>query len=531
MIEHAREQGWEGVIAKRMTSRYEPGVRSRAWLKLKVEWRQEFVVGGWTEPRNSRQHLGALLLGYYDGTRPEGTRFVYVGHTGGGMDGNALRDMAARLTPLERKTSPFATPIKTNERAHWVEPQVVVEVKFSQWTADAKLRHPIFLGIREDKNPQEVRLEGESVQRAVGSGLRAAGSTPRATSRSRPAARGRRRPAHPLRGYPRSPEPAAEHIVEQLDAIQGDGVLTIDGASLEVSNLRKVFFPEDGLTKGDLMRYYTRMARYVLPVVADRPLVLKRYPNGIHGKAFYQQRAPDDVPPGVRVEIVRNDEGEEMPRIIGGDLLTLLWTVQLGAVSVDPWLSRVQTCDDADVAIIDLDPGPEATFRRVIDVARWTKEVLDELGLRAAIKTSGATGLHVCLPLPPRSSYETAQTLAQLVASRVTEHHPDEATLERSVKARPADSVYVDYLQNIRGKTVAGAYAARARPGATVSTPLDWSELTDDLDPRAVTIDTVPERVAHVGDLWAAAMRRVNTLATLRRVAEGKRVRRRASVK
>jgi bifunctional non-homologous end joining protein LigD len=233
----------------------------------------------------------------------------------------------------------------------------------------------------------------------------------------------------------------------------------------------------------------------------------------------------------VRVEVVRNDEGEEQPRIIGGDLLTLLWTVQLGAVSVDPWLSRVQTCDEADVAIVDLDPGPEATFRRVVDVARWTKEVLDELGLRAALKTSGATGMHICLPLPPQSSYETAQTLAQLVASRVAERHPAEATLERSVKARPANSVYVDYLQNIRGKTVAGAYAVRARPGATVSTPLDWSELTDDLDPGAFTIATVPERVERVGDLWAKAIRRGNTLATLRRVAEGKRVRRRASVK
>jgi bifunctional non-homologous end joining protein LigD len=523
MVEHAREQGWEGVIAKRMSSRYEPGGRSRAWLKLKVEWRQEFVVGGWTEPRKSRKHLGALLLGYYDGDR-----FIYVGHTGGGMDAAALRDMAQRLAPLERPTSPFAEPVKTNERAHWVDPQVVIEVKFSQWTADGKLRHPIFLGVRDDKGPRDVQVEPRSLQKTADSGLRTADrkrpervSPPTRLSAAGARAAGGRAVRSRKRSAVRSPESVSE-VVEQLEQIQGDGVLALpDDVELEVSNLGKVFFPEDGLTKGDLMRYYARMAPYVLPVVADRPLVLKRFPNGIHGKAFYQQRAPDDVPPGVRVETVRDDKGEEMARIIGGDLVTLLWSVQLGAVSVDPWLSRVQTCYDADFAIIDLDPGPEATFQRVIDAARWTKEELDDLRLRAGLKTSGVTGLHICLPLPPATSYETAQTLAQLIASQVAERHPEGATLERSVKSRPSDSVYLDYLQNIRGKTVAGAYAVRARPGAPVSTPLEWSELTDDLDPRAFTIDTLLERVTRVGDLWAKAIRQKNTLSTLRRIAEG----------
>ncbi len=526
MIAQAREHGWEGIIAKRMTARYEPGVRSRSWLKLKVEWRQEFVVGGWTEPRNSRQHLGALLLGYYDGDR-----FVYVGHTGGGMDGESLRDMAERLTPLERPTSPFDERVKTNERAHWVEPEVVVEVKFSQWTDDGKLRHPIFLGVRDDKDPRDVRLEARSVQGEADYRLRTADTHLQSDSGPQPKAARRRGSAVRPTRVRRVPAQSAETVVEQFEQIEGDGVLTIDGASLEVSNLKKVFFPEDGYTKGDLMRYYARMAPFVLPVMADRPLVLKRYPNGIHGKAFYQQRAPDDAPNGVRVETIRNDDGEEQARIIGGDLLTLLWTVQLGAISVDPWLSRVQSCDDADFAIIDLDPGPDASFRRVVDVARWTKEELDELGLRAAVKTSGATGMHVCLPLPAGSSYETAQTLAQLVASRVAARHPDEATLERSVKARPADAVYVDYLQNIRGKTVAGAYALRARRGAAVSTPLEWAELTGQLDPLGFTIDSIPERVARIGDLWALATRQPNTLATLQRIAEGKPTRRKHSAK
>jgi bifunctional non-homologous end joining protein LigD len=362
------------------------------------------------------------------------------------------------------------------------------------------------------------------VQATADRGSRMADPQPRDASSSRTTTR-RRAKASAIR----DPQSVSE-VVDQLEQIQGDGILALP-EELEVTNLGKVFFPEDGITKGDLMRYYARMSPFVLPAVADRPLVLKRYPNGIHGKAFYQQRAPDDVPSGVRVETVRNDDGEEQARIIGGELVTLLWTVQLGAISVDPWLSRVQTCDDADFAIIDLDPGPDAPFRRVVDIARWTKDELDELGLRASIKTSGATGLHICLPLPPKTSYETAQTLAQLVASRVIDGHPEAATLERSVKARPADAVYVDYLQNIRGKTVAGAYAVRARPGAPVSTPLEWSELNDQLDPRVFTIESIPARVAKKGDLWAKATRPVNTLARLKKVAEGKTPRARRSGK
>ncbi|HEU4643757.1 MAG TPA: DNA ligase D [Gemmatimonadaceae bacterium] len=518
MLERARRDGWEGIIAKRTDARYEPGKRSEAWLKLKVQFRQEFVVGGFTEPRNSRQFIGALLLGYFDGDR-----FVYVGHTGGGFDRAGLEAMHRRLAPLERKTSPFEETPKTNEPAHWVRPEVVVEVKFNEWTADGKLRQPIYLGTRDDKDPREVGREPRSAQRVGRAGQArkrgrgaSSGGAARASAGTR--ARGAARKVVGSGGGTAAP------IVRQLDAIErsgGAGTLRIArGATLQVTSLDKVFFPEQGYTKGDVMRYYARVSRLILPAIADRPLVLKRTPDGIAGETFFQQKAPAHVPGGVRVEEVAYGDGERQRRVIGGDLATLLYLVQLGCISVDPWLSRVSAPEEPDYAILDLDPGPRAPFDRVVRVAGWVRDELARLRLRAALKTSGSRGLHIALPLPRHTSYDTALLLAQLVATRVAAAHPEEATVERAIKSRPPTAVYVDYLQNAAGKSVASTYCVRAKPGATVSTPLDWRELKPGLDPRTFTIETVPRRIATVGDLWGAAMRRRNTIAAVRAAAD-----------
>jgi bifunctional non-homologous end joining protein LigD len=219
--------------------------------------------------------------------------------------------------------------------------------------------------------------------------------------------------------------------------------------------------------------------------------------------------------PEVRVELIDTDGGEKQRRIIGGDLLTLLYTIQLGAVSVDPWHSRVQSLEYADYTIIDLDPGPRANFARVIQVARWAKEVIDGFGLNAAVETSGSTGLHLYLPLPPRAPNEAATLVAQMIATKVASAHHKEATIERFVKARGAAMVYVDYLQNIQGKTVASAYSVRAKPGATVSTPLEWNEITDGLDPRVFHLGNAAERFEKIGDIWGEAMRKKNSLRAL----------------
>jgi len=481
MLDRARRAGWEGVIAKRTDAPYLPGVRSRDWLKLKIEHRQEFVVGGYTEPRKSREYIGALVLGYYDDGK-----LIYAGHMGGGFTRAGLKEMLDRLKPLERPTSPFATIPHSDEPVHWVEPKVVVEVKFSEWTRDGRLRQPIYVGTRDDKDPKDVRREPESVQGSEGS-QGSQGSQGRQASRSDGAPAPKKR---------------------------------IPGLKFELTHLDKVFFPADGYTKGDLVDYYTSVADLIVPVTADRPLVLKRYPNGIDGKFFFQQNAPEDPPPGVRVERVHADEpGGDRARFVGGSHATLLYTIQLGSISVDPWHARIGRIHTPDYTIIDLDPGPRADFRRVIDAARWVKEELDSLGLVGVPKTSGASGIHVYIPLPARTSEETALLVAQLVATRVAEAHPAEATVTRAVGQRGAKSIYVDYLQNVRGKTVACAYCVRPVPGAQVSAPLRWDELTDDLRPAAFTITTMPERIAAVGDIWAKGMKQRNPTAALREAA------------
>ena len=514
LLARARRDDWEGIIAKRTSATYQPGARSRDWLKLKVEFRQEFVVGGYTEPRNTREHLGALLLGHYDGDD-----FVYVGHTGGGFTRESLAAMARRLRRLERKSSPFSTPVRTNEKAHWVRPEVVVEVKFNEWTDDNRLRQPIFLGVRDDKDAREVTREETSVQRGErrepreAATRRRTGAAASATSRTKKTARPKRKAASGTAGS------SLEAELEAAEREGRDAHVTLGrGVSLKLSSLDKVWFPgrAGGFTKGDVLRHYVRVGDLILPVMDDRPLVLKRFPDGINGEAFYQQKAPENPPAGVRVETIQDADGDRVDRLVGGSLATLLYQVQLGTISVDPWHARVDSLGFADYAVIDLDPGPRAKFDRVIAVAEFVKHELDTLGLHAALKTSGATGLHVFIPLPARTSNDSALLIAQIIATRVAVAHPKEATVERTVAERPKSSVYVDYLQNVLGKSVAAAYAVRARPGATVSTPLDWSELDSRLDPRDFTIETVTERFARVGDIWAPAVGKRNTAAAIK---------------
>ena len=523
LLEHAKAQGWEGLIAKRADSCYRTGRRSTDWVKVKLVLEQEFVIGGWTEPRGARSYFGALLLGVYD----EGT-LVYVGHTGAGFDEKELRKVFGLLKPLAQTTCPFGTRPKTNERPHWAEPTLVAQVKFTEWTSDAKLRHPTYLGLRDDVNPASVRREPQtSLHRLAARRGRTAAPPPamvapaaretersatkgRASNRSRPTTaprketRRRRGPGADARRS-RDLSPPLQLVIDQLQELEDsrrDGTLALpDGDRLEISNLTKVFWPDLGITKGELLRYYVQVSPVILPVVEDRPLVMKRYPNGVSGKAFYQQRAPDAVPSGVRVEVVEGDR--EVPsRLVGGSLKTLLYMTQLAALSQDPWFSRVQSPDVADHVAIDLDPMPGVPFETVLDVARWVRDELEQLRAPGFAKTSGADGLHIFIPLPQGTPYEAGVIYAQIVATMVAKRHPKQATIERTVRAR-GRTVYVDYLQNIRGKTLACAYSARASEYGGASTPLTWREIDDGVDRRDFTIRTLPERLASVGDLWA----------------------------
>lgn len=501
---HARAQahGWEGLIAKRADSSYRSGRRSPDWRKLKLVRHQTCVIAGWTEPRGSRPFFGALLLGVYDA---EG-QLRYIGHTGAGFSDAELGRVWKALQTIKTKTSPFATTPRTNERAHWVRPQLVAEVKFTEWTADGKLRHPTYLGLRDDVKPASVRKEPEAAGAARKSGKSDAAAARKAGSGRAGRVNAARDEAAERAAKAPLTRRAAAALLDQLDAIEGgsgSGVLDLPGGQrLEVTNLRKPFWPKLGLTKGDLFRHYVRAAPVILPVLADRPLVLKRYPNGVAAKPFYQHRAPGKVPAGVRVEVVATGT-ERRPHFIGGDLVTLLYTAQLASISQDPWFSRAGSQAIVDHVAIDLDPPDDLPFARVLDVARWVRDELDGLKAPAVPKTSGSGGLHIYVPMPPGTPYAAGLLFCQIVATLVAKKHPRAATVERSVAAR-GRRIYVDYLQNIQGKTLASAYSVRANDFAGVSTPLTWEEVDAGVSPKDFTVRNFGARLDAVGDLWAA---------------------------
>ncbi len=309
-------------------------------------------------------------------------------------------------------------------------------------------------------------------------------------------------------------------VESQLKAIEegnDDGDVDFGrGKKLHVSSLSKIYFPQTGDTKGALMRYYARIWPVLQPHVDGRPLVLKRFPNGVHGQIFFQQNAGPHVPEAVRVETLNTVDEEPKPRIIGGDLLTMLYTVQLGAIEVHPWLSRLRDVDATDRCLIDLDPGEGVPFSSVIELALDVRAIARQCSVPIALKTSGSRGIHLVIPLPSRTSYEASAQLALLIARAAVAHRPDLATVERSIRARPKGTIYVDSMQNSRGKSMACAYSVRAKEGATVSAPLRDRELTSRLRPAAFTLRSMPARVARTGDLWGEALSTRPSVKTIR---------------
>jgi bifunctional non-homologous end joining protein LigD len=457
--------GLEGVVAKQKKSEYSHS-RSRVWIKIKTQHTDHFVVGGFTPPSGSRKHFGALLLGLYS----RNGEFIYVGRAGGGFDDRSLAEAFAEVKKRTVRKSPFKEVPVEVAKSTWVHPQLVCEVRFTEWTADRMLRNPVFQGFRDDVDPKQCVLEDSLPAEAA---IVARPSS--ADARKAPAAIDRR-------------DKERDHRVE-------------------LTNLDKIFWPDDGYTKGDLIRFYDRISKYLVPYLLDRPLVFKRYPDGISGPYFYQKDAPDYTPDWVRIETLWSADVERNIRyFIGADREQLIYIANTGAITQNPWMSRIQHLDYPDYIIFDLDPV-EAPYSTVQRVALTLKGVLDELGLRGYPKTSGASGIHVHLPiLEKRFSYEDVRTFAEAVASVVVQRLPESATIERVVKRRKAEWVYVDYLQNVRGKTVASVYSPRAKPGAPVSTPLKWEELKKPVDPKAFNIETVFKRLDKVGDLFEPAL-------------------------
>ena len=448
LFEVAQAQGLEGLIAKRADSTYKQGKRTRDWLKVKTENNEEFVVTGYTRGAGRRADtFGALVLAVN-----EGDELRYVGNVGTGFDDAEIDKLLRLLRPLHRDTPPFTVapkmPRVRKGDVQWVEPQLVAQVRFGEWTHDDHLRHPAYLGIREDKSAGEVTRE----------------------------------------------QPIAD-------------VIRLGKRELRLSNLDKPFWPDEGITKGDLLRYYQAIAPTVLPHIRQRPFTMRRYPDGAYGKAFFQKDAPTHMPdwiPRHRALVSTRDKGRtkkwvEFPVV--DDELGLLWMVNMGCIDLNTWYSRVDKPDRPDFCLFDLDPTPEVPWAQTIEVALILKALLDQLGLVSFPKTSGGKGFHVLVPLDRRSTFEQSRAFSEVVAGAIARAHPKLATTEWS-KARRR-GVLIDSNQNGEGKTIASVYSVRPKPNAPVSTPLRWDEVDDKLNPSIYTMPVVLERVQTLGDVYA----------------------------
>ena len=495
LMARAQQEGWEGLLVKLARAPYRSGKRSSEWMKLKLLKQDEFVIGGWTAPQGTRGHFGALILG----AKGDSGELEYVGDVGTGFTDAELERLMGLLKRIETPTCPFKLKPKVKDTAHWVKPALVAQVRYTEMTDEGRLRHPSYLGLRDDKPAKSVTVPRvPTVPRVSASAAESRyGETSPKLARRTTASEG-----GPNESVTAKDVESLIGQLNELEKARKNGKLLLpDGDTLEVTNLHKIFWPQGKQTKGDLIRHYARMAPYILPVVHNRPLVMKRLPNGVDAPFFYQHRAPDVPPPGVRSESLPEDDVPT--RLIGGSLKTLLYMAQLASISMDPWFSTIDDLHSADQVAIDLDPQPGATFEQILAVARWVQEELDRVNVPGFPKTSGSEGLHIFIPLPKGTPYQAGMLFCQIVATMVSMKHPKVATVERTVRKRKEKTIYVDYLQNIQGKTLACAYSARASTFAGVSTPLTWQEVHDSPTPRDFTIDTIVARLAKTGDLWA----------------------------
>lgn len=473
----AKENNLEGIIAKRADSIYNSGRRTAEWLKIKHHNTEEVIIAGFTEPRGSRKKFGALILGRY-----KDDKLIYAGHTGTGFNATSLDDMYQKLKPLIRKTSPFAVTPKTNMPATWVQPKLVANIKYSELTEEHIFRHPVFMGLRIDKAPEEVVIPTNEIVMAK----------QKSTGVKKEILKGAKAPAQKKRA-------------EKED----EATIKVGKQEVKLTNQNKIYWPDEGYTKGDLITYYDQMSKFILPYLKDRPESLNRFPNGIKGPNFYHKDAGDSAPNWVTsVEVYSESNNKNIDYIVCNDKATLLYLANLGCIEMNPWNSTVKKQEYPTYLIIDIDPGDKNTFEQVIEVALATKQVLDECGVRSYCKTSGSSGLHVFVPMGNKYDYELVKNFAHLTAMKVTELLPDFTTLERNLKKRGTGKIYVDYLQNRRGQTIASAYSIRPKKGATVSTPLDWREVKKGLHPSQFDIYTVPKRVAATGDIFKPVLGR-----------------------
>ena len=456
LYEQVRKLGLEGIVGKRLDSPYKPG-RSPAWLKIRTRQTEDFVVVGFSAPKGSRSGFGALYLGCYR----EG-ELIYSGRAGSGFSEQQLTTVRATLEKIRCETPPCSGTLPQEPGTSWVEPLLVCEVEFTEWTEEGLLRQPVFLRFRDDTRPEECVNSGAAGQRGGREG-----NSPREAL-----AEGRLTPSRDK--LPRSPAAAPPRI--------------------DFTNVKKIFWPEEEYTKGDLIDYYRAIAPWILPYLAERPVVLTRYPDGIGGKSFFQMDAPRFVPEWVRTERMWSEQAErEIDYFIAADERSLLYLINLGTIPLHVWSSRVSDIGHPDWCVLDLDPKG-APFANVVQVAQATHAICDTLGLPNYVKSSGSSGLHVMIPLGCQCRHDESRSLGELLARLITAELPEITTITRQVSRREG-KVYVDYLQNGSGRLIVAPFSVRPLPGAPVSAPLRWSEVTPELDIRSFTIRNMPARM------------------------------------
>ena len=468
----AQEHGAEGIVAKARDGAYVSG-RSRDWVKIKVVREVDAVIGGFTEPKGGRSHLGAILVGLHGS---EGLRFV--GGVGTGFDSSTLDMLAARLSPLKTQECPFVVEPQYKEKAYWVEPKLVARIKFGAWTNDGVLRHPVYQGLRADLAAEECVDPTEQ-------------------------------PTGPTTSYaPRDSLPTLREP-DEIEAELFNGTsesvrLELDGKSVRLTHLNKIYFPGPGYTKRHVLAYYYRVAEFMLPFLRQRPLVLHRFPNGIDAGSFYQKDCGEGVPDWMDLHVIPSEGRNRDTRyFVANDLAALLYLTNLGSIEHHPWPSRIDALEYPDYVFFDLDPTPETPYSTVVKVAREILKALDEMGLSASLKTSGSKGMHLWLPLEREYTFEQTRSFAEIVARVIHARLPRETTLERMTEKRPPNCISLDYSQNAFGRPLATVYCVRPRELATVAAPIGRAELRKGLEIENFTIATMPARLKRKGDLWS----------------------------
>lgn len=455
----------EGMIAKKASSLYTENHRTTDWLKIKFTNTEEAIICGFTEPRGSRKSFGALILGkYIDGN------LVYCGHTGTGFNKESLNQMHERLKKLIVKTSPFEKKPKTNMPVTWTKPKLVCEIKFSEITKDGIYRHPVFVTLREDKNPEEISDSINKISQ--------------------------------INENPKEMK-AKDAPKKSTQPDEKEKEITLNRHTVKLTNQDKIYFPKDGITKGDVIEYYQSVAEYILPYLKNRPLSLNRFPNGIEEQGFYQKDAGDHMPDWIKTTKVYSESNDKyIDYVYCNDKATLAYLNNLGCIDLNPWNSALPDLEHPDYLVLDLDPSKKNTFDDVIETALQVNEVLNSVKIKGYCKTSGNTGIHVYIPMGGKYDFDQVKDFAHILMKQVHEQLPEITTLERSLQKRDDRKIYLDYLQNRTGQTLASAYSLRPKEGASVSMPLDWDEVKPGMKATDFTIDNALDRIKKKGDLF-----------------------------